>query len=220
MHQATRSSAVHVSLAERAYRTLRDRLVLLDIEPGAPINEAQLAKELDMGRTPVREALKRLEVDHLVVSYLRQGTFAASIDIRDLAAISELRSVLEPVAARRAAELATPEQRESLRATASEIEAMIRETPTRRTLIEHDLIAHRRIYGVLDNTHLHETLERLDNLATRLWWTVLDRMPDVGEHVAEHVALLHAIAEGDADRAATLALEHVANFEASVRRAV
>ena len=80
---------------------------MLEIAPGDPLNEGQLAAELGFGRTPLREALKRLETDHLVVSYPRRGTFATIVDITELAAISEVRQLLEPLAARKAA-LNTP----------------------------------------------------------------------------------------------------------------
>ncbi|WP_035280429.1 GntR family transcriptional regulator [Brevibacterium album] len=91
------------SLAARAYRVLRDRLVMLDIAPGEPISEALLADEIGVGRTPLREALKRLEADHLVVTYPRRGTFAASVDLTDLAEITSIREALFPLAARSAA---------------------------------------------------------------------------------------------------------------------
>ena len=95
-----------VSLAEKAYLAVRDQLIMLDIQPGEPIDDEQLATSLGVGRTPVREALKRLEGDRLVVSYPRRGTFATGMDIADLAHISEIRLQLEPLAARRAAERA------------------------------------------------------------------------------------------------------------------
>src|SRR3954451_16692542 len=94
------------SLADRAYVAIRDRLIMLDIRPGDPIDDDELAKALGVGRTPVREALKRLEGDRLVVSYPRRGAFATGMDISDLAPISEIRAQLEPLAARRAAERA------------------------------------------------------------------------------------------------------------------
>jgi hypothetical protein len=94
------------SLADRAYLAIRDQLIMLDIQPGEPIDDDQLAKSLGVGRTPVREALKRLEGDRLVVSYPRRGTFATGMDIADLAHVSEIRVQLEPLAARRAAERA------------------------------------------------------------------------------------------------------------------
>ena len=87
-------------MADRAYNALRDRLVLLEIAPTHPIHEPQLAEELGVGRTPMREALKRLETDHLVVSYPRRGTFATAVDFHELNYISEMRQVLEPLAAK------------------------------------------------------------------------------------------------------------------------
>src|SRR3712207_4812566 len=61
------------SLADRAYVAIRDRLIMLDIRPGDPIDDDELSQALGVGRTPVREALKRLEGDRLVVSYPRRG---------------------------------------------------------------------------------------------------------------------------------------------------
>jgi DNA-binding GntR family transcriptional regulator len=204
-------------LAERAYLLLRDRLVMLDIAPGAPINEGQLALDLGMGRTPIRESLKKLELDHLVVSYPRRGTFATQVDITDLAAISELRQVLEPLAARKAALVARPDVRAELGRMAEQIAAMGDEPADKRPLMEYDIDVHRLIYRAAENPHLEETLVRLDNLATRIWCLVLDRLPSVSAHIHEHVALLEAIVARDADRASDLAAAHVAHFEASVR---
>ena len=109
------------SLAENAYLLLRDRLIMLDIKPGDPINDGQIAGELGIGRTPVREAIKRLESDHLVVSYPRRGTFATGVDITQLADVSEIRELLEPLAARRAARMAGPKVRQELRDIATTI---------------------------------------------------------------------------------------------------
>ena len=92
---ATQSPNEPVSLAEQAYRILRDQLIMLDVAPGDPLNETRLAAELGFGRTPLREALKRLELDHLVVSYPRRGTFATGVDITELADVSEVRHLLD-----------------------------------------------------------------------------------------------------------------------------
>ena len=67
---------------------------MLDIRPGSPINEDQLSASLGMGRTPIREALKRLAHERLVVAYPRRGTFATDVNITDLAHISEVRQHL------------------------------------------------------------------------------------------------------------------------------
>ena len=108
---ATEPGGEELSLAERAYRAIRDRLVMLDIRPGAPINEDQLAQSLGVGRTPVREALKRLQYERLITTYPRRGTFATDVNITDLAHISEVRQELEPLAAAQAARRATAADR-------------------------------------------------------------------------------------------------------------
>lgn len=205
------------SLAEQAYHVLRDRLVMLDIPPGAPINEAQLGSDLGIGRTPIRESLKKLELDHLVVSYPRRGTFATQVDITDLAAISEMRQVLEPLAARRAALLARADLRAQLAGKAEQIASMGDEPEDKRSLMVYDIDVHRLIYRAAENPHLEETLVRLDNLATRIWCLVLERLPSVSQHIKEHVALLEAIVDKDPDRAAALAESHVAHFEKAIR---
>ena len=86
------------SLADLAYRQIQDLLVRLDIRPGAPINEEDLCLRLGLGRTPVREALKRLEHERLVVAFPRRGTFATEINVTDLTHIFEVRAVIEPAA--------------------------------------------------------------------------------------------------------------------------
>ncbi|SDI04895.1 DNA-binding transcriptional regulator, GntR family [Arthrobacter subterraneus] len=208
----------HLSLAERAYRELRDRLIMLDIRPGDPINDGQLAAQLGIGRTPVREALKRLETDHMVVSYPRRGTFATIVDITALADISELRRVLEPLAARKAALSANARMREELFTLADDIQRLDDAAPGNMSdLMRYDLNVHRIIYRTAGNPHLEDTLIRLDNLATRIWCLVLDKVPTVAGHVSEHVRLLKAIGDGDADQAAKLALEHITSFEETIR---
>ncbi|MDN6191431.1 MAG: GntR family transcriptional regulator [Brevibacterium sp.] len=208
-----------MSLAERAYEILRHRLIMLDIAPGDPINEAGLSAELDVGRTPIREALKRLESDHLVVSYSRRGTFASNIDLKDLSTISEMREVLEPIAARKAARNITPERRREFEATIADLREL-KETDEPRALVERDLEVHRLIYSSVDNPHLMETLVRLDDLATRIWCLVIPRIPDLIGHIREHIDLLEAILEGKESAVEAHAAEHVREFDKTLRAAL
>jgi DNA-binding GntR family transcriptional regulator len=206
-----------LSLAEQAYRRLRDRLIMLEIRPGDPINDGALSAELGVGRTPVREALKRLESDHLVISYPRRGTFATIVDITELADVSEIRESLEPLAARRAAKMANAEMRSELRRVAAAIAAIDPTAGDQHELMRYDITVHRLIYKAAANPHLEDVLIRYDNLATRIWCLVLDKVPSVSGHIAEHKDLLEAIADGRADDAAQLALEHVTSFEKTIR---
>src|SRR5581483_5241786 len=132
-------------LADRAYRTLRDRLVTLRIPPGAPIDEDLIGRELKMGRTPVREAIKRLALENLVTVFPRRGTFASEINITDLAHISDVRAHLESHAAYRAAERITEAQREELTGLLDELQAS-RGTDDLEALMALDARVHRFIY--------------------------------------------------------------------------
>ncbi|MFD7073726.1 GntR family transcriptional regulator [Nocardioides sp. NPDC057577] len=206
------------SLAYAAYERIRDRLIMLDIRPGEPINDGRLAESLGFGRTPVREALKRLETDHLVVSYPRRGTFATAVDVTELGAISDLRQQLEPFAANRAATAATEQMRGELRAMAARVRGLDASGDSRPTLMRLDMSVHRMIYRATGNKHLEDVLIRYDNLATRIWCLVVDKLPDLASHISEHAQLLDAIADGDAERAERLTREHIDSFATEVRR--
>lgn len=209
-----------VSLASYAYQRLKDRLIMLEIRPGEPINDALLAAELGAGRTPVREALKRLETDHLVITYPRRGTFATVVDVTELGAISDIRQLLEPHAARRAATNATAQMRAEMRATAEDVRRLDGLDGDRTAFLREDMAVHRLIYRASGNPHLEDVLVRYDNLATRIWCLVIDKLPDLAEHIRGHAELLEAIADGDGETAARLALDHVTGFEQAIRRVI
>jgi DNA-binding GntR family transcriptional regulator len=202
-------------LADRAYVDLRDRLVTLRISPGAPLDEDELGRELGMGRTPVREAIKRLALENLVTVFPRRGTFASEINITDLAHISDVRTVLEGHAAARAAERMTPAQRD-------ELEELLEELAGSRgsdldAVMALDARVHRFIYRCAGNPFMEETLTRYFNLSLRIWHLVIDRVPALFSRVHEHDAVLRAIGDGDGARAREILAEHVAAFEREIR---
>jgi DNA-binding GntR family transcriptional regulator len=216
----TLSGTEQLSLAELAYRDIRDRLVMLAIRPGAPINDDQLAQALGFGRTPVREALKRLEYERLVVAYPRRGTFATEVNITDLTHISEVRQQLEPLAAAHAATRATAADRDTLARLTGELESPATAQVDGDSLLRLDLRVHRAIYAAAHNPYLEDTLIRYDNLATRIWCLFVDRLPGMAGHVGDHVPLLQAIADADAHKAAELTASHMAGFEQAIRQAL
>jgi DNA-binding GntR family transcriptional regulator len=205
------------SFADFAYRVLCDELIVLDIKPGEPLNDEVISRRLGVGRTPIREAMKRLESDHLVVAYPRRGTFAAGVDITDLAEISEIRQLLEPAAAARAARVASSQLRQEIREFAKEVERLLPGMHSQRDLLRLDMRVHRMIYRAAGSRHLEDVLIRYDNLATRIWSLVLEKLPPVSEHIAQHIELLECIAEGDSEAAAQLTTKHVMDFENLVR---
>jgi len=219
-HVATEPRGEELSLAERAYRAIRDRLVMLEIRPGAPINEDQLAQSLGVGRTPVREALKRLQYERLITTYPRRGTFATDVNITDLAHISEVRQELEPLAAARAARRATATDRAALTAALRELAGVDSGGREAGDLMRLDLRVHRAIYAATHNPYLEDTLVRHDNLATRIWCLFIDRLSDMAGHVEEHGPLIEAVVAGDSEKAAQLARDHVEGFERAIRAAI
>src|SRR6266704_7108242 len=112
-----------VSLADKAYQAIRELIVSLELAPGAVIDERELMERLEIGRTPVREALRRLAHERLVEVYPRRGMFVTGVDVRELARLSEVRELLEPEAARLAAERATDADREELACLLSELDS-------------------------------------------------------------------------------------------------
>ena len=214
-----RSAAARELLADRAYIELRDRIVTLAIRPGEPIDEDRIGDELGIGRTPVREAIKRLALENLVVVYPRRGTFATEINISDLAHISDVRRELEGHAAFRAAQRLTPGQRVELDLLLAELEHA-RATEDLAGLMELDTRVHRFIYRAAANPYLEQTLDRYFNLSLRIWYLVLDRLPELAARVHEHDDMLRAIRDGEDARARAIVAEHIETFERGIRGAL
>jgi len=199
------------SLADQAYLAIRGLIVSLELAPGAVIDERALMERLGIGRTPVREALRRLAQEQLVEVFPRRGMFVTGVDVRDLARISEVREVLEPEAARLAAERATEAERDELTALGDEIGGT-------DDLMALDERVHRAIYRAAHNDLLETTLGQYYVLALRIWMIGLDRAQELEEAVEAHRDLLHAIVLGNGDRAADIMRAHVEDFEQAMRR--
>jgi DNA-binding GntR family transcriptional regulator len=203
------------SLADQAYFAIRTLIVSLELAPGDPIREPDLTAQLGIGRTPIREALRRLALERLVEVYPRRGMFVTTVDVRDLARLCEVRAVLEPEAARLAAERATRPDLEVINGLIEELLDTRRRDD--RALIDLDERIHRAIYHTSHNQLLEETLEWYYTHALRIWMLALDRTRTLQSAVLEHHDLLDAIARGKGERAAELMRAHVEHFEQAMR---
>jgi DNA-binding GntR family transcriptional regulator len=204
------------SLSSVAYFRIRDLIVTLELAPGELINERDLMDRLGLGRTPVREALRRLDIENLVEIYPRRGIVVAPIDVRDLGAISEVRVELEGFAARLAAERATAADRDAAAQLAAEIDETSQESDP-RALIRFDQRIHRHVHRCAHNAYIEATLDGYLVLSLRLWFLGLDRVRRLDEAVAEHREMLAAIRDGDGDRAEEVVRRHVSGFEREIR---
>ncbi len=175
-------------------------------------------ERLGLGRTPVREALRRLAQERLVDVYPRQGIFVSRVDVGDLGALSEVRHSLEAFAGRLAAERATSTERDEAAALLRELEQAAGEHDE-RTLIELDQRIHRHVYRCAHNPFLEATLNEYYVLTLRIWFVALDRV-SLEDAVQEHRSLLEAIRDRDGDRAEQTMREHVERFERAIRDAL
>jgi DNA-binding GntR family transcriptional regulator len=203
------------SLADQAYIGLRDRLLTLEIAPGDPIDEDRLAAELEMGRTPVREAIKRLALEDLIEVFPRRGTFASDIQLTDLSAISEVRSELEGYAAGLAANRWGSADEPGFDELLKKLKT-VKRSGNSPDKMELDSEVHRFVYGCTRNPYLESTLSRFFNLSVRIWYFVLNRLPDAYS-VDEHRELLEAIRKRDEDGSRKIAVQHVESFAKAVR---
>ena len=202
------------SLADRAYLELREMIVTLELPPGTLVKEPELVGRIGIGRTPVREALRRLSLERFIEVYPRRGMVVTTVDVRDLARLCEVRLALEPEAARLASERATE-------ADLDEITAVLAELGSRRrrdgsSLIALDRRIHEAIYRASHNPFLEATLEEYYMHALRIWMLGLERA-GLNAAVHEHADLLAAILRGNGGRAAELMRSHVERFEEEMR---
>ncbi|WP_245827829.1 GntR family transcriptional regulator [Sinomonas mesophila] len=212
------ASTVGRTLAEHAYLELRERIIDMRLPPGAALDEDALMRELGVGRTPMREAVKRLESDRMLTVYPRRGTIVSDVNIRDLRAISDARRVLEAFAARKAAEHVTDEDRAALRACLEDLSRA--EVGSNEASMALDERIHRTVYAIMRNSYVEATLVQYFSLSQRMWNFVLSGLAPISGNVHEHAGLLRAILDGDPDKAARLAEEHVTHFEDLVRSAL
>jgi len=194
-------------------------IIRLELKPGSLISESDLMNTLRFGRTPIREALRALAHEKLVEVYPRRGMFVSNVDVQNLSAISEVRSVLEIKAAALAAERSTPADRAITRALIAEIKGLAGQ-PDMATLIGLDQRIHHHIYECTHNDFLESSLDNYYAHALRIWFLALDKVSDLADAIVEHLALLEAISENNIEGAAQAMKDHVEGFEASIRKSL
>lgn len=202
-------------IADRAYVAMRDLIVTLRLPPGTALREDALMRDLDLGRTPLREAVKRLALEGLVEVRPRSGTYVTEVEAHDIVHIAEVRAELEAQAAR----LAAKRMNDTLRAAAAGLDTELRAiegTTGIGAYMALDERVHRFVWEAAANPYLLDALERLWALSLRIWHLVLERVAALPAAVEEQRALLDALVAGDARRAGARMREHVQAFEAEI----
>jgi DNA-binding GntR family transcriptional regulator len=202
-------------VAERAYLELRDRIVTLRLAPGTILREDELMSEMAIGRTPLREAVKRLALENLVAVQPRRGTFVTEVEAADIVNIAEVRAELEGFAAEVAALRMDGAARSAAEALVVEIEE-VTQPHDQDWLMRFDERIHRFTWEAAGNPYLVETLERYFTHSLRIWYLVLDRVPGLGHTVHDQVNLLQALLDRDGVRSRTIMREHILAFQREI----
>ena len=202
--------------AEKAYTQLKGKIITAQLPPGSVINEAQLMTEFALGRTPIREAIKQLQMENLVVVSPRKGMFVADIAVTDLIQIFEVRVELESFATRLAAERINKEELTELQKLAKAYQEV--DLSVKDALIELDCGFHSLLAKATHNKFLIKEIEHYYNLSLRIWYIALSYAKPEDIDVDDHIRILEAIQAGDAQKAGLQMRKHIQNFHKTIKQ--
>jgi DNA-binding GntR family transcriptional regulator len=199
------------SLSEWTADILRQAIVDGYFEPGKRLDQEAIANELEVSRTPLREAIAALESEGLLQSKPYRGVFVTAVSKKDIREVFALRALLEAEVARQAAS-SIPDS------VLQELEASLREAQRaydagdHRAQFEADRHFHSTLREFTDNRLLKEVLDGVNNRVNAVRrFAQMRPGPHVNEFAREHLAILEAVRERDPDRAAELMKEHLEN---------
>ncbi len=205
------------SLAEIAYDELKIRILTLEFEPGAYLNESTAAKLLDMGRNPIHNAVKRLVFENLIEIIPRKGMIIKPIQIGDILEIAEARIINEAYCARKAAEKASAADIQDMRRIIDESHAALKANDT-KTQMFLDRDFHCAIFKAAGNSVLENTLQILHDRSLRNWFTSLREPAQAAEVYEQHCAILAALEVKDPDGAEQQMVHHIEASRAALMR--
>lgn len=214
---AAAPNAAELSLTDQAYSQLEEMITTLKLAPGTVLSEQALAKELHIGRTPVREALQRLGRDGLVVVLPRRGILVSEINLRSQLRLLETRRVLENLVAKLAAERATEDELQTFAELARNM---------RKAAQDSDDIAFMRLDRLFNeivakasrNEFALRSLGSLSALSRRFWYQHYKEAADLPLCANLHAAVCEAIARRDQDSAAQTSDRLMDYIESFARR--
>ena len=206
-------------LREVVCESLRDAIRRGVLKPGERLMEIQLAEELGVSRTPVREAIRKLELEGYVIMMPRRGTYVASMSIRDINEIFEIRTALESLSNGLAAERITDEELESLQRLLVMIGGYVEEGNMDK-IGETDIECHDRLYRAARNSRLVGIISNLREPLTRFRTLSMSYPGRLETTLEEHREIVEAIAEGDVKRAKKAAEHHMEMSEKTLLKAV
>lgn len=201
--------------SKKAYHLIKEKIVTLELAPSSVIDERALMEVLGLGRTPIRDALQRLDTEGLVNIIPRRGMFVADISITDLQGIFEVRIILAGFCARLAARRITAGQIAQMEVVLQDLEQV--QGGDSKALMAIDRRFQQLLHQAADNEFLAETLDRLYDLSLRIWYLVLPRLGDVHDAIEQHWQLHEALKARDEARAEAVIQQHIRAFQHRIK---
>jgi len=200
-------------LREIVFESIREAIINGTLKQGERLMETQLAEELGVSRTPVREAIRKLELEGLVAMLPRKGAYVAGIMPKDAADILEIRAALEGLAAKLAAERITDEEIEELADDTAKIEESINKGDVEKA-VEYDNKFHGSLVGASRNTRLASMVSNLQEQVQRFRIMLTSTSKNVMlKSLNDHKRIVEALSRRDRFLAQSLAKEHVEHTE-------
>ena len=205
------------NLTERVYQQLRQNILSGKYKDGEALTELGVAKELNVSRTPVREALRQLELEELIEIRQNRGAVVKGISIDDIRDIFEIRSMIESMAAARAAVEGTEEDFERLEETL-DLTQFYLDRQNYEKLESMDGRFHQQLYDICKSRMLRRILKDLHNYVGRSRGASLKTEGRAQDSILEHRHILEAMRARDVEAARERMLEHVRNTRANIMR--
>ncbi len=199
-------------LRDIVFETLREAIIAGQLRPGERLMEVQIAEELGVSRTPVREAIRKLELEGFVIMVPRKGAYVSDMSINDVTHVFEIRRALEGLAAELAAERMTEEELEEL----ERILDRTAETTSRldvTSTVDMDTGFHQILYEASRNERLSSMLYHLREQIQRFRTQSLSRPGRLKRALVEHQGIVDALRRRDGELARQLVEEHIDNAE-------
>ncbi len=205
----------YLPLRDVVFNTLRQAILTGELKPGERLMEIHLADRLGVSRTPIREAIRKLELEGLVVMIPRKGAQVARITEKNLKDVLEVRRALDMLAVKLACSRMDDEYKRKLREACDEFARVVKNNNT-KDITEADVRFHDIINKATGNDRL---IQLVNNLAEQMYRYRLEYIKDAAYHnrlVAEHEEIYSAIMDGDEERAAKAVVLHIDNQEATI----
>ncbi len=206
-------------LRDVVFKTLRKGILTGELKPGERLMEIHLANRLGVSRTPIREAIRKLELEGLVTMVPRRGAEVANITEKNLKDVLEVRQALESLAIELACERITEENKEELRQKLDQVETAVRTGDT-GAIASADVAFHDAIVEFSGNMRL---IQLVGNLGEQMYRYRFEYIKDVSKHsqiMSEHRIMFDSIMENDRAKAARIVKVHINNQEEAIMRQI